>query len=94
MYEVRAQPGPLGIIIDSPEEGPIVHEVKEGSPLWHLAKAGDNILAVDGVDCSTYNADAVAYWISTKPIGREQVLVLAGNPKWVKSACSENDLSV
>lgn len=28
VYEVRARPGPLGILIDSSKDGPVVHEVK------------------------------------------------------------------
>jgi len=90
-YEVRAPPGPLGILIDSSKDGPIVHEVKEGSPLLNLVESGDVILTVDGVDCRNKDAVSLANWISTKPRKREQVLTLMGDLKYDDTTAQNDD---
>ena len=48
----------------------------EGSPLLHLVDPGDIILTIDGVDCRSKDALALAHWISTKPAKNEQVITL------------------
>ena len=76
VYEVVAPPGPLGILIDTSNDGPFIFEVKEGSPLLNLVEKGDIILSVDGVDMDGKEAAAVAKHIATKPKKSEQTLKL------------------
>jgi len=94
VYKVRAPPGPLGILVESPKEGPFIHEIKKGSPVFLLVEKGDVLLSVDGVDCRSKEVGALAHWISTKPLLGEQVVTLMGNPAWGESEKSENDMSV
>ena len=79
VYEVRAPPGGLGIVIDSNEEGPFVHEIKATSPLHGQVDKGDKILCIDGWSCTGQNSHAVANWIKKKPKNDEQVLVMQGS---------------
>ena len=81
-----------GILIDSSSRGPIVHAIKDGSPLLHLVEEGDVVVSVDGVDCRGKTADALAHWIGTKPRLPEQVLVLRGHPQ--ESEYSDTEMSV
>ncbi|KAL7553100.1 hypothetical protein ACHAWF_016352 [Thalassiosira exigua] len=87
VYEVRAPPGPLGVVVDSSQAGPVVVEVKESSPLFRMVAVGDIIMTVDGVNCQDKNAVALAHWISTKPYAPEQVLTLMSS----RSADPESD---
>lgn len=79
VYEVRAPPGGLGLVIDSNEEGPFVYEVKATSPLHGQIEQGDMILCIDGWQCTGQNSRSVANWIRKKPKDDEQVLVLQGS---------------
>eukprot|EP01082_Thalassiosira_pseudonana_P014855 g13458.t1 g13458 contig8:717626-721848(-) len=92
-YEVKAPPGPLGIVIDSSSRGPVVHHVKEDSPLFHLVEKGDIILSIDGLDCSRKDANGIAAWIKTKPKKEEQTLTLMGNALW-NATPNDDDASV
>ena len=92
-YEVKAPPGPLGIVIDSSSRGPVVHHVKEDSPLFHLVEKGDIILSIDGLDCSRKDANGIAAWIKTKPKMEEQTLTLMGNALW-NATPNDDDASV
>ena len=95
LYEVRAPPGPLGILIDSSKDGPLIHKIKELSPLKHLVEPGDVILSVDGVDTKSMDAVAVANWISSKPSLAERTLLMESKSQWNKHAItSSGDMSV
>lgn len=78
VYEVQAPPGPLGIIIDSSDEGPFIYDVKQTSPLHGQVQTGDAIISIDGWCCEQRSAHDVANWIKKKPKTNEQVLVLKG----------------
>ena len=92
LFEVRAPPGPLGILIDSSKDGPIIHSIKKFSPLKHLVEPGDIILSVDGVDTKSMDAVAVANWISSKPSLAEQTLLMESKSQWNKN--TSGDMSV
>ena len=95
LFEVRAPPGPLGILIDSSKDGPIIHSIKDESPLKHLVEPGDIILSVDGVDTKSMDAVAVANWISSKPSLAEQTLLVESKSQWKKNTItSSGDMSV
>ena len=93
VYEIKVPPGPLGILIDSSKDGPIIHEVKEKSPLLHLVEPGDIILTVDGADVRNKTGLQLAHWISAKPNQGEQTLTLLGNT-WGKEPAIGDDMSV
>ena len=94
-YEVRAPPGPLGILIDSSKDGPSIFSIKDTSPLKHLVEPGDVILSVDGVDTKSMDAVAVANWISSKPSLAEQTLLMESKSQWNKhTITSSGDMSV
>lgn len=76
VYEVRAPPGGLGLVIDSGLDGPFVYEVKATSPLHGQVETGDKIISIDGWCCENNSAKDVANWIRKKPKKDEQVLVL------------------
>ena len=78
IYEVKAPPGALGIVIDSNEEGPFVYEVKTTSPLNGMVEDGDKIISIDGWCCENSSSHDVANWIRKKPTRSQQVLVLQG----------------
>ena len=75
-YEVKAPPGPLGIVIDSSDRGLVVHSVKDNSPLKSLVQVGDIIMSLDDADCSIMDAADLASWISKKPWKEEQLIRL------------------
>jgi hypothetical protein len=76
VYEVRAPPGALGIVIDSNDEGPFVYEVKVTSPLNGHVEVGDKIVSIDGWNCEASSSHQVANWIRKKPKRNEQILML------------------
>jgi C-terminal processing protease CtpA/Prc len=56
---IMAPPGKLGIVVDSTPQGPIIHTIREGSPLLGKTAAGDIIIEVNGISCRTMKASAV-----------------------------------
>ena len=66
-YEVVAPPGKLGVVIDTPSEGPpTVFAVKETSPLHGKVETGDHLMQVDDEDVSTFSAVKVSKLIGNK----------------------------
>lgn len=66
-FELRAPPGMLGIIVESPDQaGPTVHGVKESSPFYGQVSIGDKLIAVDGEDTATMSAIRASKLISYK----------------------------
>lgn len=64
--ECIAPPGKLGVVIDTTRDGPIVHIVKEGSPLENQVFPGDRIIAIDGVDTTSMSASNVTKVMARK----------------------------
>lgn len=54
--ECYAPPGKLGVAIDNVDGRPVVHRIKDGSPLKNILLHGDTIIAIDGTD--THNMSA------------------------------------
>ncbi len=57
--ECIAPPGKLGVVIDTTRNGPVVHQVKAGSPLENIVFAGDRIIEIDGIDTRGMTASNV-----------------------------------
>jgi C-terminal processing protease CtpA/Prc len=51
--------GKLGIVIDTTQDGPMVNQVKEGSPLKGLLQVGDIIAKVNDVDTRAMSGAAI-----------------------------------
>jgi len=73
--EVFAPAGKLGLIVDTSNEGPIVHSIKGDSPLVGQVFAGDYIVAVDDEDTSDWSAHNVTKLVAQKS-GRVRKLTL------------------
>jgi len=50
LYDCYAPPGPLGVVIDTTPEGPMVHSLKPTSRLAGLLQPGDLVVGLDDVD--------------------------------------------
>ena len=75
--ECWAPPGKLGVVIDSTKKGPVVHEVKAGSPLEGVVFPGDRIIAVDDNDTRSMTASAVTKVMAKKMDQRRKITVLS-----------------
>jgi len=56
---VTAPPGKLGIVVDTAPEGPVVHVVKESSPLVGKVFEGDIIIGIGDEDTRAMSASAI-----------------------------------
>lgn len=56
LYDVFAPPGPIGIVVDTTEHGPVVHSLKNTSPMTGLIEPGDVIIALDDEDTRSFSA--------------------------------------
>ncbi|KAL7572759.1 hypothetical protein ACA910_009023 [Epithemia clementina (nom. ined.)] len=66
-FEVDAPAGKLGVVIDTPDNGPpVVHAVKDSSVLLDQLQVGDKLLKVDGDDVTTMTAVKVSRLISQR----------------------------
>lgn len=59
--ECYAPPGKLGVAIDTVNGQPVVHRIKEGSPLKGMLQHKDRIVAIDGVDTRNMTAADVTH---------------------------------
>lgn len=74
--EVRAPPGKLGMVIDTPNGGmPIVHAIRDNSTLVDKIRIGDKLISVDGEDTTNMTALRVSKLISNKAANPTRVLV-------------------
>lgn len=65
--EVWAPPGKLGVVIDTPNDGaPVVHAIKDSSPIADKLQVGDKLIAVDDENVETMTAIKVSKLISRK----------------------------
>ena len=64
--EYIAPPGKLGVVIDSSEHGPVVFQVKAGSPLENMVFPGDRIVAIDEIDTRRLTASNVTKIMARK----------------------------
>lgn len=56
IYDCYAPSGQLGIIVESTNEGPMVHSIKPTSPLIGLVSPGDLITMLDDIDTTSMSA--------------------------------------
>lgn len=56
LYDVYAPPGPLGIVVDTTKDGPIVHSLKYTSALLGQVGSGDLIVGLDDMDTRSMTA--------------------------------------
>ena len=67
LLDVYAPAGRLGVIIDTPDDGaPVIHAIKEDSPIFDKVRVGDKLVAVDDEDVRAMTAVKVSKLISTK----------------------------
>jgi len=67
LLDVYAPAGRLGVIIDTPDDGaPVIHAIKEDSPIFDKVRVGDKLVAVDDEDVRAMTAVKVSKMISTK----------------------------
>ena len=66
-FEVRAPPGKLGMVVDTPNGGvPVVRAIKPDSVLNGSVKVGDRLISVDHVNVTSMSALEVSNLISLK----------------------------
>ena len=78
LYLVRAPSGPLGIIIDTTPEGPMIHSLKEGSQLGGKVNVGDLIVGLDGVDTRNMSAKTFTRLMARRSQGERQISLVKG----------------
>jgi len=67
VIDVIAPPGKLGVVIDTPNNGPpVVHAIKDTSALVDQLQVGDKLVAVDDEDVRLMTAIKVSKLISRK----------------------------
>jgi hypothetical protein len=76
---VSAPSGKLGIVIDTTVNGPVVHQVNDGSKLIKKIFPGDIIVAIDDVDTRAMSASAITS-LMIKTAGRSRTLKVRGPP--------------
>ena len=75
--ECYAPAGKLGVVIDSTSKGPVVHEVKGGSPLEGIVFPGDRIIAIDGEDTRSLPASMVTKIMAAKKDKQRRMTMLS-----------------
>jgi hypothetical protein len=75
-YDVFAPQGPIGIVVDTTQAGPIVHSLKKSSPMQGLISPGDLILALDGKDVRRMNAATLTKLMAKKSQQSERKFTL------------------
>jgi len=67
LLDIYAPAGKLGVVIDTPDDGaPVVHAVKDSSPIAEKVQVGDKLVAVDDEDVRAMTAIKVSKLISRK----------------------------
>lgn len=78
LFDVYAPPGPLGIIIDTTPEGPMIHSLKPTSQLLGLVGPGDLIVGLDGVDTRNMTAATFTRLMAKRSQGERKITLLKG----------------
>jgi len=67
VLDIYAPAGKLGVVIDTPDDGaPVIHAVKDTSPIVNKVQVGDKLVAVDDEDVRSMTAIKVSKLISRK----------------------------
>jgi hypothetical protein len=76
VFEVRAPPGKLGLVLATTDEGvPVVNSVKSTSVLRDEVQVGDRLVSVDGIDVLLMLATDVSQIIASKQHKAERLFV-------------------
>ncbi|KAL7549833.1 hypothetical protein ACHAWF_013089 [Thalassiosira exigua] len=78
LFDVYAPPGPLGIIIDTTPEGPMIHSLKPTSQLMGLVNPGDLIVGLDSVDTRNMTAATFTRLMAKRSQGERKITLLKG----------------
>lgn len=78
LFDVYAPPGPLGIIIDTTPEGPMIHSLKPSSQLLGLVNPGDLIVGLDSVDTRNMTAATFTRLMAKRSQGERKITLLKG----------------
>lgn len=78
LFDVYAPPGPLGIIIDTTPEGPVIHSLKPSSQLLGLVNPGDLIVGLDSVDTRNMTAATFTRLMAKRSQGERKIILLKG----------------
>eukprot|EP00804_Cyclotella_cryptica_P011712 CCRYP_011318-RA/>CCRYP_011318-RA protein AED:0.07 eAED:0.07 QI:103/1/1/1/1/1/2/230/1260 len=78
LFDVNAPPGPLGIIIDTTPDGPMIHSLKPTSQLLGLVNPGDLIVGLDGVDTRNMTAATFTRLMAKRSQGERKITLLKG----------------
>ena len=80
MFDIYAPAGKLGVVIDTPDDGaPIVHAVKDTSPIANKIRVGDKLVAVDDEDVRAFTAIQVSRLISKKSVNASRKMTVIRN---------------
>jgi C-terminal processing protease CtpA/Prc len=75
-YDVFAPSGPIGIVVDTTQAGPIVHSLKKSSPMQGLISPGDLIVALDDKDVRRMDAATLTKLMAKKSQQTERKFTL------------------
>jgi len=78
VFEVYAPPGPLGVIIDTSKEGPLIHSLRKDSQLKDLVNPGDLIVALDDEDTRHMTAAKLTRKMASKSGETRKITLLKG----------------
>lgn len=76
LYDVFAPSGPLGIVVDTTRDGPVVHSMKSTSPLLGLINAGDLIVGLDDMDTRSMTAATLTRFMAKRSHQAERKITL------------------
>jgi len=66
IYDAYAPPGPLGVVIDTTVDGPVIHSMKTNSPLINLVHIGDVVVSIDDIDTRSMTAATLTRLMARK----------------------------
>ena len=76
LYDVFAPAGPIGIIVDTTKDGPVVHSLKATSPMLGLIGPGDLIVGLDDEDTRSMTAATLTRLMAKKCSQKERKITL------------------
>jgi hypothetical protein len=82
LYDVFAPSGPIGIIVDTTKDGPVVHSLKATSPMRGLINPGDLIVALDDKDTRGMTAATLTRLMAKKAHQKERKITLLATDQY------------
>lgn len=76
LYDVFAPPGPIGLVVDTTDDGPAVHSLKNTSPMIGLIAPGDLIVGLDDQDTRGMTAATLTRLMAQKANQKERKITL------------------